>query len=451
MITIIACVVLPHYTVLSPPALRMVMLFIAAMFGIILDICHPIIWLLSIIVVASLSNTIDIKLGFSGFSNIVPWLLFAVLSLAKAITNSTLGLRLAYLFMKYFGGSIIGLSYSITFTELLIAPVLPSNTARAASLGLPLVTSLSKYISVNISGVSEKSIGAYLSILYSFTNAMTSGLFLTAMISNALIIESLSQINLFFDWISWFKYLVLPYFIVLLVLPFVLRVICNPNIKNLSKLKELATKNYELMGPISLQEKFILFVFIGMLIMWIGADYLHIPVMTTTLLGICVFVFTGILNIKDILSNYSTFNSVILLGLLMSLVNCLIHLGAINWFNNIMSESIGALDKEVSFILLTLVYYFAQYFFTGESSKIVALYVPFLTTGIALGIDKIILAITLASFSSASDVLASYTCPVALTMFSSGYLSLKRWIICGFIVAIIFLTVWYAYVWIFLR
>ena len=448
-IATILCIIIPNYTELSPAAVRMLVIFISTMVGIILEVSNPIILLLLAVTCASLSNTIDVKMGFSGFSNTVPWLLFVVLSLAKTISSSNLGLRLAYLFMKYFGGSVTGLSYSILLTEVLIGPLLPSNTARAASLDMPLVKSLTQYVSNNMKDVSEKNIGSYLSLLGICGNATSSGLFLTAMLSNTLIVDAAAQFGLNITWITWFQYMIIPYFIFLLLIPFILQFICKPNLHNLSTLKELAAKNYKELGTITNKERLIIFVFLGMLVLWILSAIINLPIMTTALIGLFIFIFTGVLNIKDILSNYGTFSSVVLLGLMISLVNCLIDLKVIEWFSGIISNSVSNFNTNIAFIIITSTYYFAQYFFTCESSKIIALYAPFLGAGIAVGIDAKMLAVTLAGFSSASDVLGSYVCPSALTLYSAGYLSFRKWMYYGIIIALCFLSVWYTYVLIF--
>ena len=448
-ISAVLCIILPSYTELSPEAVRMLVIFISTMVGIILEVGNPIILLLLAVTCASLSNTIDVKMGFSGFSNTVPWLLFVVLSLAKTISSSNIGLRLAYLFMKYFGGSITGLSYSILLTEIIVGPLLPSNTARAASLDMPLVKSLTQYISCNTKGVSEKGIGSYLSLLGICGNATSSGLFLTAMLSNTLIVDAAAKFGLNATWITWFQYMIIPYVIFLILIPFILQLICKPNVKNLSALKELAAKNYKELGAITNKEKLIIFVFVGMLVLWILSAIINLPIMTTALIGLCIFIFTGILNIKEILSNYGTFSSVVLLGLMISLVNCLVDLKVIEWFSGIISNSVGDFNKSIVFIIITSTYYFAQYFFTCESSKIIALYAPFLGAGIAVGIDARALAITLAAFSSAADVLSSHVCPSGLTLYSAGYLSFKKWMSYGIIIAICFLIIWYTYIGIF--
>ena len=146
------------------------------------------------------------------------------------------------------------------------------------------------------------------------------------------------------------------------------------------------------------------------------------------------------------LSCDTTFRSVLMLGLLISYVNSLVSLGAVDWFTNFISGAVQGFSSSALFILLSTIYFFAHYFFSGENSRIIALYVPFLSTGIALGLNPIAYGMTLAAFSSLSDVLTNYSGPVAITMYSSGYVSAKKWLTCGIVHAIAILTIWYAYV-----
>ena len=434
---------------LSIKAFHMLIIFIASMTGIMLEVCPAVTFLLLMMLFANLTGTIEAKDGFSGFCNIVPWLLFLVLSLTTAITKTTLGMRLAYIFMKYFGRGITGLSYSIILTEFFVAPVLPSNTARAASVGYPLVTSLSKYISTHVENISEKSIGSYLSLLYSSSNAICSATFLTAMISNAIIIEVMTNSGINTTWLSWTGYAIIPAILLLLIMPFAIRLFSNPQIKDLGNLRATAAKNCKNLGSLTTNEKFIIATFGIMLVMWILSDQIGIPVFVTTLMGVCVFLLFGILDIKDMLSNRSTFNSVIMLGILISFVNCLSSLGVISWFTNIIGSLISGFDSKIAFLALSVIYFFTHYFFTGEGSRIIALYAAFLATGLALDIDKIAVAMTLAVFSSMSSVLTNYSGPVAITMSSAGFVSPKKWSFCGFILSLLIMTVWLSYIFIF--
>ncbi|MBQ2174747.1 MAG: DASS family sodium-coupled anion symporter [Alphaproteobacteria bacterium] len=430
---------------LSDKALHMIIIFVATMTGVMLEVCSTVAFLLMSMLIANLTGTIEVKEGFCGFSNIVPWLLFLVLSLATAITKTSLGMRLAYIFMKFFGKGINGLSYSIILTELFVAPVLPSNTARAASIGYPLVTSLSKYISANVKNVTEKSIGSYLSVLYSSSNAVCSSLFLTAMISNAIIVEVMRENNIHMTWLTWTKFAIVPGIIILAVIPFIVRIFCSPKTRDLGDIQAKAKTNYETLGELSKHEKCIIATFGIMLIMWILAETIHIPVLVTTLLGLCVFYSLGIVNIKDILSNHGTFNAVITLSIIISYVNCLTAFGAIDWFNKVVTDMIGGFPPLMSFLILSIIYFFAHYFFTGEGSRIIALYSSFLSIGMSLGIDKMSVSMTLAVFSSMSSILTHYSGPVAILIFSTGYVSPKKWLANGTTLALVIMCIWFSY------
>lgn len=411
-----------------------------------LEVCDSLATLFIGIVFANLTSTIDVKSSFTGFSNMIPWLLFCVLSISSVITKSSLGLRIAYLFMKLFGRNLTGISYSIILTEFLIAPAMPSSTARAASIGFPIITSIAKYVSESIRGVSEQRVGRYMIILYSACSAICSATFATGMVSNALILDVMTNANLGITWISWLKFTVLPCVALLLLLPFVVRVACNPKVRDLSVIQKQAVTNYASLGAITDKEKFIIAVFGLMLVMWVFSDGIGIPVMITTLIGICIFLITGILTPKDILSCSSTFNSVITLGILISFVNNLISSGVIDWFTGTIAGVVDGHGKWTSFSVLSAIYFFSHYFFSGESGRIVALYASFVATGFSLGISQISVAMTMAVFSSMSNVLTHYTSPVSVLMFSSGYISTKKWASCGLVLATFVLAIWLLFV-----
>jgi DASS family divalent anion:Na+ symporter len=431
---------------LSTQALHMIIIFVASMVGIMLEVCEPCSLLFLAICVASLTGTVEINQCFSGFSNTIPWLIFTALSLSSVVTKTALGMRLAYLFVKLFGKNMTGLSYSIIVTEFLAAPVIPSNTARGANIGFPLVTSIARYVSSHTKGVQEKSIGAYLSILYAYSNAVCSAIFITAMISNAIIVEILANDGIQMSWLSWCSFMLMPGICILIVLPFILRLLFSFKTPSLDGLRAQAAAHYKSMGKLSQQEKCILSVFALMLSMWIFSEMLGVPIIVTVLLGIVAFVMLGLLSIKEAFSSYSTLNPVIMLGILISFVNCLVSSGAIAWFSGVISNNLSGRGIDIAYYMLTIIYFFTHYFFSGEGGRIIALYATFLTTGLSLGIAPMKLGMTLAFFSSTSDVLAHYTCPASLTMFSTGYVSAGKWMLAGLVNALIIMGIWFGYV-----
>ncbi|CAM5215028.1 hypothetical protein OURE66S_00523 [Oligella ureolytica] len=55
-----------------------------------------------------------------------------------------MGERAGYYFIATWGRKTIGIAYSLAITELILAPVTPSNTARGGGIIHPLVRSIAK-------------------------------------------------------------------------------------------------------------------------------------------------------------------------------------------------------------------------------------------------------------------------------------------------------------------
>ena len=88
-----------------------------------------------------LTNTLTPKEAYSGFSESFILLIIVAFLIARAVIKSGLGKRLAFTIIKYFGKSTLGLAYSITIADMLIAPAFPSNTARSGVL-YPILNAL---------------------------------------------------------------------------------------------------------------------------------------------------------------------------------------------------------------------------------------------------------------------------------------------------------------------
>ena len=78
---------------------------------------------------------IDDRGGYRRFSG-VPWcgLVVAAFFIATAFVKTGLGTRIAYHFMRLLGKRSLGLAYGFLATDLVLAPAIPSNTARAGGV-----------------------------------------------------------------------------------------------------------------------------------------------------------------------------------------------------------------------------------------------------------------------------------------------------------------------------
>lgn len=67
---------------------------------------------------------------------------FFVKIVSQGFEKTGLGERVAQLFVKLFGRSTLGLAYGLSIAEALIAPAMPSTTARAGGIFMPIMNSL---------------------------------------------------------------------------------------------------------------------------------------------------------------------------------------------------------------------------------------------------------------------------------------------------------------------
>ena len=92
--------------------------------------------------VSMTTGLLPFSAAFSAFSSEIPWLIAIAFFLARGFIKTGLGNRIAYKIVSLFGKSTLGLTYSLVFSEALLAPAIPSLAARAGGIFLPLAKAL---------------------------------------------------------------------------------------------------------------------------------------------------------------------------------------------------------------------------------------------------------------------------------------------------------------------
>ena len=82
--------------------------------------------------------------ALSGFSNVTVWLIVAAFLFARGLVQTRLGERIAYSIIKRVGASPLRLGYAIVLADLAIAPMTPSNTARAGGILFPITLNVAR-------------------------------------------------------------------------------------------------------------------------------------------------------------------------------------------------------------------------------------------------------------------------------------------------------------------
>ncbi|CAD6249971.1 unnamed protein product [Miscanthus lutarioriparius] len=95
------------------------------------------------------------------FGDPIPWLIELAFFFARGFIKTGLGSHVAYAFITTFGSSL-GLGYSLVFAEALLAPAIPSVSARAGGIFLPLVKSLCEECGSRTGDDTERKLRAWL-------------------------------------------------------------------------------------------------------------------------------------------------------------------------------------------------------------------------------------------------------------------------------------------------
>ena len=113
------------------------------------------------------------------------------------------GKRIALICIQELGKSVTGLGYAICTTELILGPLVPSNTARGGGIIAPIVDSISRSLGSEPKK-KPRLAGEYLHLVGAHANLITAAMFLTGMAANPIISRAaLDVYGIEFDWVTW--------------------------------------------------------------------------------------------------------------------------------------------------------------------------------------------------------------------------------------------------------
>lgn len=389
------------------------------------------------------THTLPLKEALSGFSHPIIWLVVAAFLISKSFIKTKLGMRLAYLFVALLGKKTLGLGYGIAATELLLAPAIPSNTARAGGIIFPIVRALAVSFGSSPERHSQRLMGSYLIMTAYYSNLITSAMFVTAMAGNPLILAVLYENDIPITWSQWALAASIPGILSLILIPLIVHQIYPPEIKNTPEAKEIALKSLHEMGPMRIYEWITLGVFILLIFLWIvGEHMLGLDSTTVALIGVCILMVTGVLTWDDIKKEHEAWDTLIWFSTLLMIAAYLNNLGLTGWMSQHMHSFMEGTSWWVAWPFLTLIYFYSHYLFASNTAHITSMYAAFLGVGLALSIPPYLVALSLAFCSSLYACLTHYGTGCAPILFGSEYVNLKTWWKLGFIISLVFLIIW---------
>lgn len=389
-----------------------------------------------------ISGTLSMKQAFSGFSHPIIWLVVAAFLLSKSFIKTGLGMRIAYLFVALLGRKTLGLSYGIAATELLLAPAIPSITARAGGIIYPIVKALSISFDSTPERHSQRKIGSFLILTAYYVSLITSAMFVTAMAANPLIVAMLGDIGITVSWGQWALAASVPGLLSLILIPYIVFKLYPPDIKDTPQAREMAYDHLKSMGSMSRYEWITAIVFVGLVILWIVGDSFGIDSTAVALLGVTAFMLTGVLTWEDIKKEHDAWDTLIWFATLLMMATYLNELGLIKWASNHIQWMMSGLSWWLAWPALVLIYFYSHYLFASNTAHVSSMYAAFLHVGIALQAPPYLMAYSLAFSSSLFACITHYGTGSAPILFGSEYVNLKTWWKMGFIMSLVFIAIW---------
>lgn len=427
----------------TPQAWHLFAIFVATILGFILQ---P----FSMGAVAFIAITLTALLGvlkpaeaLSGFGNGVIWLIACAFIFAKGFIITGFGRRVAYTVIRAIGDSTLKLGYAITISDLFMSPAMPSSGARAGGVLYPIVRSLATALgSEPHDGTQRKAGGFLMQILYQ-GNTITNAMFLTAMAANPLI-ATLAQktLNIEISWGLWALGASIPGLLSLMIIPYFLYKVYPPEIKAFPQGKVIAREELAKMGPMSFKEKVVFGVFIGALILWATSQLTKIDATVVAMLAVSVMVITKVLDWKDVLEEKGAWDTLVWMGVLMTMAGFLSKLGLIGWFSKLMATQVSGISWPVAMVALILVYVYSHYAFASLTAHITAMYAAFCAVMVAAGAPAYLVALSMAYMSNICMSITHYGGAPAPIIFGAGYVDQPTWWKLGFYTSIINLFIW---------
>ena len=121
----------------DPRAWTLLAIFLSTITGLVLTPLPVGAWAFCGLSMTVVTKTLTFQQAFSAMTNDVIWLIVLAFFFAKGFVQTGLGDRVATFFVKMLGKSTLGLSYGLSISEAILAPAMPSTTARAGGVYLP--------------------------------------------------------------------------------------------------------------------------------------------------------------------------------------------------------------------------------------------------------------------------------------------------------------------------
>ncbi|CAO2814767.1 unnamed protein product [Amaranthus hypochondriacus] len=431
---------------LTPQSWQLLAIFLSTISGLVLSPLPVGAWAFLGVTASIVTKTLPFSTAFNAFTNEVIWLIVISFFFARGFVKTGLGDRIATYFVKLLGKSTLGLSYGLTFSEALVAPAMPSTTARAGGIFLPIIKSLSLSSGSLPGEESRKKLGCYLMMTQLQSAGNSSALFLTAAAQNLLCLKLAEElgVKIASPWVFWFKTACLPAAVALLLTPLILYKLYPPELKDTPDAPALASEKLKSMGPVTRNEWVMVGTMLLAVSLWIFGERIGVSSVVAAMLGLSVLLLLGVLDWNDCLNEKSAWDTLAWFAVLVGMAGQLTHLGIVSWMSGCVANGLKAMNLSwpAAFGILQASYFFVHYLFASQTGHVGALYSAFLAMNLASGVPGVLAALALSYNTNLFGALTHYSSGQAAVYYGAGYVDLPDVFKMGFVMAVINAIIW---------
>jgi anion transporter len=392
------------------------------------------------------------------FADTTVWLTFGAFLFAVGYRKSGLGRRIALNLVRLLGRRTLGLGYAIALSDLALAPGTPSNTARSGGTIYPIVAQIPPLYGSE-PGQTAGRIGTYVMWTAFASTAVTSSMFITALVPNA---AALALAGRTFDLqMSWTRFTLgfAPAGVMLLVLvPLLAYVLLRPGVRDGQATVEWARAELARMGRVSRAEWTMALLVLVAIALWVGGSN---PRITLPLVGSNFIHPTGVVLLvasamwvlrvvswDDLVGDREAWSVFLYFAMVLTLADGLNRTGFIAWFANRTTGPLHNADPQMATAVLLALFFWSHYLFASITSH--ALAVLPVVLGVAHGIPGIdgpLVALLCTYSLGLMGVISPYATGCAPIYAASGYISAARFWLLGLCFGAIYFAVLLFAVW----
>jgi DASS family divalent anion:Na+ symporter len=433
---------LPRPESVKPEGWRLLGIFLATVAGLMLrPIPGGALVLIGVTTVA-LTKTLTMAQALGGYANPTVWLVLAAFFVSRGLIKTGLARRIALLFVRAFGKSSLGVSYSLILSDVTLAATIPSNSARAGGVILPILRSLCELYG-STPGESAALLGTFLFAAVYQGECIAAAMFLTGQASNPLAANFAKQASgMDVTWASWLVAGCVPGALSLLVVPWLISRLLPPKIRHTPEAANFARRELEAMGPMGRGERIVAVVFAMTCGLWLTTPWHRLGITEVALLGACTLFLSGVLTWEDAISEKPAWDVFIWYGGLVRLGEALNEFGVTTAFARQVGGHFAALGWATLLAVTLLIYFYVHYAFASITAHMVSMFPPFMALLLARGAPAGLVIFAFACLSNLSAGLTHYGTTPSPMFYAHGYVSFRDWWKIGFLISVVNLAIW---------